>query len=93
MYTVTPELAGLHSDKTAVTFSRKERQPRTHSNMYTFVSSFTYRTMGRDLCQRLNPAKRGFDEFRLFQFTDTRSGLTPHLTVVIYPSKTQGCCS
>ena len=82
MYTVTPELASLRSDKQfrsdllASVARRDSLAPApTFRDVYTFVSSFTYGTTVRDLCQRLNPAKMGFDESRLVQLCVMRGVL------------------
>ena len=82
MYTVTPELASLRSDKQfrrdllASVARRDSIAPApTFRDVYTFVSSFTYGTTVRDLCQRLNPAKMEFDESRLIQLCVMRGVL------------------
>lgn len=74
VYTVTPHLALLRSDKQLRqdlmnNIARKDavKQP-TFRDVYTFLSSFTYGTTVRDLCQRLSPIKSGFDESRLVQY-------------------------
>ena len=79
---MTPELASLRSDKQfrrdllASVARRDSLAPApTFRDVYTFVSSFTYGTTVRDLCQRLNPAKMGFDESRLIQLCVMRGVL------------------
>ena len=82
VYTVTPELAILRSDKQfrsdlLASVARRDSHGAspTFRDVYTFVSSFTYGTTVRDLCQRLNPAKMGFDESRLVQLCVMRGVL------------------
>ena len=82
VYTVTPDLAVLRSDKqfrldllASVTRRDSLGPAPTFRDVYTFVSSFTYGTTVRDLCQRLNPAKMGIDESRLIQLCVMRGVL------------------
>lgn len=73
VYTVTPELASLRTDKElqkdlSERVARSEEELPTFRDLYTFVSSFTYGTTVKDLCLRFNPAKMGIDERRLVQY-------------------------
>jgi len=81
VYTVTSDLTQLRTDKQF----RQELMDNvirkdsvitpTFRDVYTFISSFTYGTTVRDLCQRLSPIKLGFDETRLVQFCVMRGVL------------------
>ena len=81
VYTVTPELALLRQDKQfrsdllAAVARRDSPVTPSFRDVFTFVSSFTYGTTVRDLCQRFNPAKLGFDETRLVQLCAMRGVL------------------
>ena len=81
VYTVTPALAQLRSDQQfrqdlMTTITRREGLVTpSFRDVYTFISSFTYGTTVRDLCQRMPPAKLGFDECRLVQYCVMRAVL------------------
>ena len=73
VYTVTPLLSALRRDRQfqgdlLVNICRKEGDLPSFRDVYTFISSFTYGTTVKDLCQRMSPSKLGFDETRLVQF-------------------------
>ena len=73
VYTVTPELASLRTDKELQkdvlrAAARSQEEPPTFRDLYTFISSFTYGTTVKDLCTRHNPLKMGIDERRLVQY-------------------------
>jgi len=73
VYTVTPELESLRTDKelqldVLKRVSRNEDELPTFKDVYSFISSFTYGTTVKDLCLRLNPQKLCFDERRLVQY-------------------------
>ena len=93
VYTVTPELALLRQDKQfrsdllAAVARRDSLVTPSFRDVFTFVSSFTYGTTVRDLCQRFNPAKLGFDETRLVQLCAMRGVLR---RVHKYPVWSQG---
>merc|ERR1712112_104452 len=81
VYTVTPALAQLRSEQQfrqdlMTTITRREGLVTpSFRDVYTFISSFTYGTTVRDLCQRMSPAKLGFDECRLVQYCVMRAVL------------------
>jgi len=73
VYTVTPDLAIIRTDRELQQdmlkhVARKDGVVPNFKDVYTFISSFTYGTTVRDLCQRLSPAKAGIDERRLVQY-------------------------
>ena len=73
VYTVTPLISVLRRDRQfqqdlLANISRKENDLPSFRDVYTFISSFTYGTTVKDLCQRMSPSKLGFDETRLVQF-------------------------
>jgi len=73
VYTVTPDLALIRTDRDLQQdmlshIARKEGMLPNFRDVYTFISSFTYGTTVKDLCQRLSPSKCGFDERRLVQY-------------------------
>ena len=73
VYTVTPLLSALRRDRQfqgdlLANICRKEGDLPSFRDVYTFISSFTYGTTVKDLCQRMSPSKLGFDETRLVQF-------------------------
>jgi len=73
IYTITPDLELIRTDRELqrdllVHVAREENRIPNFKDVYTFVSSFTYGTTVKDLCQRLSPSKLGFDERRLVQY-------------------------
>ena len=73
VYTVTPLMSALRRDKQLqqdllTSIARREGDLPSFRDVYTFISSFTYGTTVKDLCQRMSPSRLGFDETRLVQY-------------------------
>jgi len=80
VYTVTPQMSMVRRDKQfqqdlLTSISRREGDLPSFRHVYTFISSFTYGTTVRDLCQRMSPSRLGFDETRLVQYCVLRGVL------------------
>jgi len=95
VYTVTPELDTLRSDRELQAdlmkhVARSEDDPPTFRDVYTFVSSFTYGTTVKDLCLRLNPVRIRVDERRLVQYLLARQILRRVFKYPVYQPPEDG---
>ena len=81
VYTVTQELTKLRKDpqfrqNLIETVGRKDNlQPPKFRDIFTFISSFSYGSTVKDVCQRLCPVKLGLHEARLVQYCVMRGVL------------------